>query len=210
LGLLLNFNVALIKDGITRIANGMPDSSHAKPPSPQRKPRCSARTRIYLVGLRRSLVRSTNANLCWTYPSNLVPLGSGAVAPSVSLKQNPALTPGQVRARLMTTAYETFPPLRALGRIRHRHCSHRTGGSGSVACSRREFAAEDGEYQPSVRSTAGRCTCGPDCRSGTSRCPVSGKYRTSDTTLGTRFSRPVPAHKPAGPASFAWSSCRRS
>ena len=25
LGLLINFNVALIKDGITRIANGMPD-----------------------------------------------------------------------------------------------------------------------------------------------------------------------------------------
>jgi hypothetical protein len=37
LGLLINFNVALIKDGITRIANGMPDSSHAKPPRRKEK-----------------------------------------------------------------------------------------------------------------------------------------------------------------------------
>ena len=32
LGLLINFNVVLIQDGITRIANGMPDRSHAKTP----------------------------------------------------------------------------------------------------------------------------------------------------------------------------------
>jgi hypothetical protein len=33
LGLLINFNVALIKDGITRIVNGLEEDSHAKPPS---------------------------------------------------------------------------------------------------------------------------------------------------------------------------------
>ncbi len=33
LGLLINFQVALIKDGITRIVNGLEDDSHAKPPS---------------------------------------------------------------------------------------------------------------------------------------------------------------------------------
>jgi GxxExxY protein len=33
LGLLINFHVALIKDGITRIVNGLEDDSHAKPPS---------------------------------------------------------------------------------------------------------------------------------------------------------------------------------
>ncbi len=32
LGLLINFQVALIKDGITRIVNGLEDDSHAKPP----------------------------------------------------------------------------------------------------------------------------------------------------------------------------------
>jgi GxxExxY protein len=31
LGLLINFNVVLIKDGITRIVNGLQDESHAKP-----------------------------------------------------------------------------------------------------------------------------------------------------------------------------------
>jgi GxxExxY protein len=31
LGLLINFNVALIKDGITRIVNGLEDDPHAKP-----------------------------------------------------------------------------------------------------------------------------------------------------------------------------------
>ena len=44
LGLLINFHVvlgarvesALIKDGITRIVNGLEEESHAKPPSPQR------------------------------------------------------------------------------------------------------------------------------------------------------------------------------
>ena len=30
LGLLINFNVALIKNGITRIVNGLPDEDHAK------------------------------------------------------------------------------------------------------------------------------------------------------------------------------------
>ena len=30
LGLLINFHVALIKDGITRIVNGLEDDSHAK------------------------------------------------------------------------------------------------------------------------------------------------------------------------------------
>ena len=33
LGLLINFHVTLIKDGITRIVNGLEDDSHAKPPS---------------------------------------------------------------------------------------------------------------------------------------------------------------------------------
>ena len=33
LGLLINFQVALIKDGITRIVNGLEDDAHAKPPS---------------------------------------------------------------------------------------------------------------------------------------------------------------------------------
>ena len=33
LGLLINFQVALIKDGITRIVNGVEDDSHAKSPS---------------------------------------------------------------------------------------------------------------------------------------------------------------------------------
>lgn len=33
LGLLINFQVALIKDGITRIVNGLEDETHAKPPS---------------------------------------------------------------------------------------------------------------------------------------------------------------------------------
>ncbi len=33
LGLLINFHVALIKDGITRIVNGLEENSHAKPQS---------------------------------------------------------------------------------------------------------------------------------------------------------------------------------
>ena len=33
LGLLINFQVALIKDGITRIVNGLEDDAHAKSPS---------------------------------------------------------------------------------------------------------------------------------------------------------------------------------
>ena len=33
LGLLINFQVALIKDGITRIVNGLEEDSHAKSPS---------------------------------------------------------------------------------------------------------------------------------------------------------------------------------
>ena len=33
LGLLINFHVALIKDGITRIVNGLQDDDHAKSPS---------------------------------------------------------------------------------------------------------------------------------------------------------------------------------
>src|SRR6266571_2101103 len=33
LGLLINFNVALIKDGITRVVNGLQEESHAKTPS---------------------------------------------------------------------------------------------------------------------------------------------------------------------------------
>ena len=36
LGLLINFHVVLIKDGITRIVNGLEEEGHAKPPSPQR------------------------------------------------------------------------------------------------------------------------------------------------------------------------------
>ena len=35
LGLLINFHVALIKDGITRIVNGLEDDPHAKSPSRQ-------------------------------------------------------------------------------------------------------------------------------------------------------------------------------
>jgi GxxExxY protein len=35
LGLLINFQVALIKDGITRIVNGLEEESHAKSPSRQ-------------------------------------------------------------------------------------------------------------------------------------------------------------------------------
>ena len=35
LGLLINFHVALIKDGITRVVNGLEEDSHAKPPSRQ-------------------------------------------------------------------------------------------------------------------------------------------------------------------------------
>jgi GxxExxY protein len=35
LGLLINFQVALIKNGITRIVNGLEDDSHAKPQSRQ-------------------------------------------------------------------------------------------------------------------------------------------------------------------------------
>ena len=35
LGLLINFQVALIKDGITRIVNGLEEDSHAKPQSRQ-------------------------------------------------------------------------------------------------------------------------------------------------------------------------------
>ena len=31
LGLLINFHVALIKDGITRIVNGLEEDAHAKP-----------------------------------------------------------------------------------------------------------------------------------------------------------------------------------
>ncbi len=33
LGLLINFRVLLIKDGITRIVNGLEDDDHTKPPS---------------------------------------------------------------------------------------------------------------------------------------------------------------------------------
>lgn len=36
LGLLINFHVALIKDGIIRVVNGLEEDSHAKPPSPPR------------------------------------------------------------------------------------------------------------------------------------------------------------------------------
>ncbi len=32
LGLLINFHIALIKDGITRIVNGLEDDSHANTP----------------------------------------------------------------------------------------------------------------------------------------------------------------------------------
>jgi len=38
LGLLINFNAALIKDGITRIVNGLEEESHAKPPGRQEHP----------------------------------------------------------------------------------------------------------------------------------------------------------------------------
>ncbi|HXB67578.1 MAG TPA: GxxExxY protein [Candidatus Acidoferrales bacterium] len=33
LGFLIDFHVPLIKDGITRIVNGLEDDAHAKPPS---------------------------------------------------------------------------------------------------------------------------------------------------------------------------------
>ena len=33
LGLLINFHVALIKDGVTRVVNGLEDDAHAKSPS---------------------------------------------------------------------------------------------------------------------------------------------------------------------------------
>jgi hypothetical protein len=33
LGLLINFNVALIKDGISRVVNGLEENPHAEPPS---------------------------------------------------------------------------------------------------------------------------------------------------------------------------------
>ncbi len=36
LGLLINFHVALIKDGITRIVNGLEDNSHARPQAAKR------------------------------------------------------------------------------------------------------------------------------------------------------------------------------
>ena len=36
LGLLINFHVPLIKDGITRIVNGLQEDTHAKTPSPPR------------------------------------------------------------------------------------------------------------------------------------------------------------------------------
>lgn len=36
LGLLINFNVVLIKEGLTRIVNGLEDENLAKPPSTQR------------------------------------------------------------------------------------------------------------------------------------------------------------------------------
>jgi hypothetical protein len=35
LGLLINFHVVLIKDGITRVVNGLEDDAHAKSPSRQ-------------------------------------------------------------------------------------------------------------------------------------------------------------------------------
>ena len=38
LGLLLNFHVPLIKDGITRIVNGLEDDDHAKSPSRKEAP----------------------------------------------------------------------------------------------------------------------------------------------------------------------------
>jgi hypothetical protein len=37
LGLLINFNAGLIKDGVTRIVNGLEEESHAKPQGRQRK-----------------------------------------------------------------------------------------------------------------------------------------------------------------------------
>ena len=62
LGLLINFNVALIKDGITRIANGMPIDltqrrQDAKKTSPISDTPILREKPIHLVGLRRSLVR---------------------------------------------------------------------------------------------------------------------------------------------------------
>lgn len=39
LGLLINFQVALIKDGITRIVNGLEEDFHAKPQSRQDGPK---------------------------------------------------------------------------------------------------------------------------------------------------------------------------
>jgi GxxExxY protein len=61
LGLLINFHVTLIKDSIKRIANGMPDGSHAK--TPRRKEILTdlphpilCEKPLHLVGLRRSLV----------------------------------------------------------------------------------------------------------------------------------------------------------
>ena len=39
LGLLINFQVALIKDGITRVVNGLDEEPHAKSPSRQVPPR---------------------------------------------------------------------------------------------------------------------------------------------------------------------------
>ena len=38
LGLLINFNAVLIKDGITRIVNGLEEESHAKPQGRQEQP----------------------------------------------------------------------------------------------------------------------------------------------------------------------------
>jgi GxxExxY protein len=38
LGLLINFNAALIKAGITRIVNGLEDESHAKPQGRKENP----------------------------------------------------------------------------------------------------------------------------------------------------------------------------
>jgi len=38
LGLLINFNAALIKDGISRIVNGLEQESHAKSPGRQEHP----------------------------------------------------------------------------------------------------------------------------------------------------------------------------
>jgi GxxExxY protein len=54
LGLLINFQVALIKDGIFRIVNGLEEDSHAKPPRRIRG-RQSADRRSILWVTRRSL-----------------------------------------------------------------------------------------------------------------------------------------------------------